>query len=190
MPTRPGSQTALLIVDVQVGVVAAAWQRDAIVGHIAIALARARAAAVPVVWVQHQDNELPPDTPAWQWVPELQPQGGELRIHKQFNSSFESTPLLAELDRLGVSHLVLAGAASNWCIRATAHGAMERGFDLTLVGDGHTTVDLELGPGRVVPARAIIDELNTAVQWLSYPGRRNRVVDAADLDFTAPFPPR
>lgn len=188
MPTRPGSHTALLVVDVQVGVVAEAWQRDAVVGHIAIAVAKARAAGVPVVWVQHQDDELPAGTPSWQWVPELQPEDGELRIHKQFNSSFEGTPLLAELERLGVGHLVLAGAATNWCIRATAFGALERGFDLTLVGDGHTTVDLALGPDRVVTARALIDDLNTAVQWLSYPGRRNRVADAADLDFAAPLP--
>ena len=186
MPTRPGSRTALLIVDVQVGVVADAWQRDAVVGRIAIAVERARAAGVPVVWVQHQDDELPAGTPAWAWVPELQPQDGELRIHKRFNSSFEDTTLLAELDRQGVSHVVLAGASTNWCIRATAYGALERGFDLTLVGDGHTTVDLDLGPERAVPARALVDDLNTAVQWLSYPGRRNRVVDAADLDFTAP----
>lgn len=190
MSTRPGTLTALLIVDVQVGVVADAWQRDTIVGHIALALARARAAGVPVIWVQHQDDELPAGTPAWQWVPELQPQEGELRIHKRFNSGFEDTPLLAELDRLGVGHVVLAGAATNWCIRATAFGALERGFDLTLVGDGHTTGELDLGPERAVPARALIDDLNTAVQWLSYPGRRNRVVDAADLDWVAPFPAR
>lgn len=185
MSIRPRTESALLVVDVQVGVVAGAWQRDAIVGHIAIAVARARAAGAAVIWVQHQDDELPPDTPAWQWVPELQPQPGELRLHKRFNSAFEDTPLLAALDRLGVGHLVLAGAATNWCIRATAFGALERGFDLTLVGDGHTTVDLELAPGRVVTAPCLIDDLNTAMQWLSYPGRRNRVVDAADLAFTA-----
>lgn len=189
MPTRPGSRTALLIVDVQVGVVADAWQRDAVVGRIAIAVARARAAGVPVVWVQHQDDELPAGTPAWEWVPELQPQDGELRVHKRFNSSFEDTTLLAELERLAVSHVVLAGASTNWCIRATAYGALERGFDLTLVGDGHTTQDLDLGPERTVPARALVDDLNTAVQWLSYPGRRNRVADAADLDFAAPAAP-
>lgn len=188
MPTRPGSRAALLVVDVQVGVVASAWQRDAVVGCIALAVARARAAGVPVVWVQHQDDELPAGTPAWEWVPELQPQDGELRIHKRFNSGFEDTALLAELDRLGVNHLALAGASTNWCIRATAYGALERGFDLTLVGDGHTTVDLDLGPGRTVPARALIDDLNTAMQWLSYPGRRNQVVDAADLDFTTGTP--
>ncbi|RTL42149.1 MAG: isochorismatase family protein [Burkholderiales bacterium] len=183
MPTRPGARSALLVVDVQVGVVASAWQRDAVVSRIALAVDRARAAGVPVVWVQHQDDDLPAGTPAWQWVSELQPHEGELRIHKRFNSGFEDTTLLAELDDRGVSHLVLAGASTNWCIRATAFGALERGFDLTLVADGHTTVDLDLGPGRTVPAQALVDDLNTALRWLAYPGRRNRTVDAADLDF-------
>ena len=186
MSTRPGSATALVVVDVQTGVVAEAWQRDVVVKNIAAAVERARAKGVPVLWVQHQDDELQAGTPAWQWVPELQPRDGEALIHKGFNSSFESTPLLAELDRLGVSHLVLAGAASNWCIRATAYGALERGFDLTLIADGHTTMDLDLGPGRCVQAASIVEDLNAAIQWLSYPGRRNTVVAAADLDFGVP----
>lgn len=186
MSTRPGSRQALLVVDVQQGLVAHAFDRDRVVANVALAVERARAEGAPVVWVQHHDQELPRDTPPWQWVAELQPREGELRIHKQHNSSFEQTPLLDELDRLGVGHLVLAGASSNWCIRATAYGALERGFDLTLVGDAHTTDDMELGPGRVVTAQAVIDDLNTAMQWLSYPGRRNAVVQAADLHFAAP----
>lgn len=186
MPTRPGSRTALIVVDVQNGVVADAWARDAVVANIASTVERARAHGVPVLWVQHGDDELVPGTPAWQWVPALQPQLDELRIDKRHNSSFEDTPLLAELDRLAVNHLVLAGAATNWCIRATAYGALERGFDLTLVADGHTTADLELGPGRRIPASSIVEDLNAAMQWLSYPGRRNAVVPAAELRFGPP----
>ncbi len=186
MTTRPSQSTALLIVDVQTGVVADAWARDAVVQNIANAVARARAEGVPVLWVQHQSEELPVGSAPWQWVPQLQPAEGEPLIHKQHNSAFEGTALLAELDRLGVGHLVLAGAASNWCIRATAYAALERGFDLTLIADGHTTSDLELGPGRRVTAQSVIDDLNTTMQWLSYPGRRNAVVNAAELSFAPP----
>lgn len=183
MSTRPGAKTALVVVDVQTGVVANAWQRAAVVSNIASVVQRARAGNVPVLWVQHGDDELKPGSPEWQWVPELQPLDGEARIDKRHNSAFEETPLLAELDRLGVAHLVLAGAATNWCIRATAYGALERGFDLTLVGDGHTTSDMALEPDRAVQARFVIDDLNAAMRWLSYPGRRNAVVDAAEVDF-------
>lgn len=183
MTTRTGTGAALLVVDVQVGVVAPAWERDRVVGQVALAVSRARTAGVPVVWVQHQDDDLRPDTPAWQWVPELQPQAEERRIHKHHNSAFEDTGLLAELDRLGVTQLFLAGAATNWCIRATAYGALERGFDLTLLSDAHTTRDMTLAPGQVVTARSMIDDLNTAMRWLSYPGRRNAAVPVAEAVF-------
>ena len=51
----------------------------------------------------------------------------------------EDTALEATLAARGVSHVVLAGAESAWCIRATAYGALERGYDLTLIDDAHTT---------------------------------------------------
>ncbi|WP_284332527.1 cysteine hydrolase family protein [Dyella flagellata] len=174
------------MVDVQAGVVASAWQRDRVVANVAVAVDRARAAGVPIVWVQHNDDELRRDTPEWQWVPELKPLESESRIHKQFNSSFEETPLLSLLEHHGVSHIVLAGAASNWCIRATAYAALERGFDLTLVEDAHTTGDMELEPGRLVAAQSIVEDLNAVMRWISYPGRKSGVVHAAELSFGSP----
>lgn len=183
MPTRSGSGSALLVVDVQVGVVAQAWERDRIVSNILLAVRKARAAGVPVVWVQHQDDELPPASDAWQLVSELEPLDSELRIHKRHNSAFESTELLSQLDRLGVARIFLAGAATNWCIRATAYGALDRGFDVTLISDAHTTQDMELEPGRVVEARGVVDDLNVAMRWLSYPGRSNAAVPVAEARF-------
>ncbi|MGC1817209.1 MAG: isochorismatase family protein [Casimicrobiaceae bacterium] len=183
MTTRSGSGSALLVVDVQVGVVAQAWERDRIVGNVSFAVRKAREAGVPVVWVQHQDDELAPDSPAWQLVPELEPLPGELRVHKSHNSAFESTELLSQLDQLGVARIFLAGAATNWCIRATAYGALERGFDVTLISDAHTAQDMELEHGRVVEARSVIDDLNVAMRWLSYPGRSNAAVPVAEATF-------
>ena len=183
MATRAGSKSALLVIDVQVGVVATAWERDLTIRNIAQAVARARAARVPVFWIQHDDADLARDTPEWQWVPELQPDGDETRIHKHHNSAFEGTTLLPLLDELEVSHLFIAGAATNWCIRATTYGALERGFDITLLKDAHTTRNMELAPDRVVDARSMIDDLNVAMRWLSYPGRANSVIAVAEADF-------
>lgn len=183
MTTRTGSRSALVVVDVQVGVVAPAWDRERILGNVSLAVRRARDAGVAVVWVQHHDEELVRDTPPWQWVPELQPGADELRIHKSHNSSFEETALSAELDRLGVSHIFLAGAATNWCIRATAYAALERGYDLTLLSDAHMTRDMALEPGRVVTARSMIDDLNLSMRWLSYPGRTNAAVPVDEARF-------
>lgn len=174
---REGSKGALVVVDVQVGVVDSAWEADRVVGNVARAVERAREAGVPVVWVQHQDDELVRDTPEWQWVPELVPRDGETRVFKEYNSSFEKTSLDDELARLEVAHLALAGAATNWCIRATAYAALERGYDLTLVSDAHTTGSDE--------AAAVVDDLNTVMTWVSYADVSNRTAAAEELDFTA-----
>src|SRR6478609_7364865 len=124
---REGNQGVLLVVDVQVGVVANAWDAQRVVGNVARTVERARKADIPVLWVQHGDDDLPRGSAQWQWVPELVPAQGEPLIHKQYNSAFEGTPLEDELARLGATHVTLAGCASNWCIRATAYGALERG---------------------------------------------------------------
>lgn len=184
---REGDKTVLLIVDVQVGVMAGAWEAPRVIANVARTVERARAQAVPVLWVQHADEQLPAGSPAWQWVPELVPADGEPLIGKQHNSSFEQTTLDDELRRLGATRIVLAGASSNWCIRATAYAALERGYDLTLVSDAHSTETMELDGGVSIAAATVIQELNIAMTWLSYPGRKNGIATAEAVAF-APAP--
>ena len=183
---REGNRAVLLVVDVQLGVMREAWDAARVVGNVVRAVERARERGVPVVWVQQTDDDLPEGSPQWQWVPELAPAAGERRIRKRFNSAFEATPLEHELDGLGATHIVLAGAATNWCIRATAYGALERGYDLTLVEDAHTTETMELDDGTRIEAARMVDELNLAITWLSYPGRRNGIALAGEVDFAVP----
>jgi nicotinamidase-related amidase len=180
---REGSRGALLIVDVQVGVMGDAWDAPRIISNVARAVERARGRSVPVIWVQHSDTDLPQDSPQWQIVPELTPATGESRIHKQFNSSFEDTSLDEELAKLGATHIVLAGAATNWCIRATAYAALDRGYDLTLIADAHTTATMALEDGVKIEAADIVRELNIAMSWVSYPGRVSATAAAEDVDF-------
>ncbi len=181
---RPGSKQVLMIVDVQVGVMVEAWERQPVIARIAHAVQKARAAGVPVVWVQHSNDErLPQGSAAWQWVPELQPGSDEARIHKRYNSGFEETPLEALLAELGAAHIVLAGAMTNACIRATAYAALERGYDLTLLADAHTTASFDVGDGRRLDAAQVVLDLNLSLRWLSYPGRRNAAVAVDDFSF-------
>lgn len=180
---REGNKGVLMVVDVQVGVVGDAWEAPRVIANVARAVERARAREVPVIWVQHASDELAHGSPAWQWVPELVPADGELRIDKRFESSFEQTPLEENLARLGASHIALAGAMTNWCIRATAYAALERGYDLTLIKDAHTTSSMELDNGQRIDAARVVDELNIAMTWLSYPGRKNGTVKAEEVDF-------
>lgn len=183
---REGNMGVLVVVDVQVGAVSQAWEAPRIVANVARAVARARGQGVPVLWVQHADQDLVLGSPEWQWVPELVPADGEPLIHKHFNSSFEQTALEEELAKLGATHIVLAGAATNWCIRATAYGALERGYDLTLIKDAHTTETMVLDDGVRVEAPSVIQELNIAMTWLSYPGRTNGTATAEQVNFSMP----
>jgi len=183
---RKGNKGVLLVVDVQVGVMREAWETPCVLRNIARAVERAREAGVAVIWVQHGDDELPPGSPEWQWVPELAPAPSELLIHKRFNSAFEETGLESALARLGATHIALAGAATNWCIRATAYAALDRGYDLTLIADAHSTETMVPEGGPHVEAAQLVADLNATMTWLSYPGRRNATATAEAIDFTAP----
>jgi nicotinamidase-related amidase len=181
LPDRPN--TALLVVDVQNGVVAHAHQRDEVVAHIRSLVDKARAEHVPVVWVQHSDDGLQPDTPEWQYVPELPVADGEPLVHKRFGDSFEDTTLEAELAARGVGRVVVTGAQSDACIRATLHGAFVRGYDTVLVGDAHTTEDLSRWGAP--PPDKVIAHTNMYWTWQAGPGRVAQVVDTAAVDFSA-----
>ena len=183
---REGNKPVMVVVDVQVGVMKEAWEAQRVIKNISRVVERARSKAVPVLWVQHSNQELPIGSGQWEWVPELVPAEGEALIHKKYNSSFEQTSLDSVLATLGATHIVLAGAATNWCIRATAYGALGRGYDLTLVKDAHTTESMQLDSGLRIEAETVIQELNIAMKWLEYPGLKNGVASANDIEFAVP----
>ena len=180
---RSGNKSVLMIVDVQVGVMKNCWDSECIISNINLAVEKAHNKGIPIICVQHSDDELKFRSPEWELAPQLSPLKTDSRIDKHFNSSFEETSLDELLSHLEVSHIVLAGAATNWCIRATAYAALDRGYDLTLIQDAHTTEDMEFEDGAVVRAEHIIRDLNTAMKWLSYPGRVNQSITAKDLVF-------
>lgn len=180
MSTRSvGTNTALLVVDVQVAVVARAHRRDETVGVIADLVERAREARVPVLWIQHHDADLPMGVDDWQIVSELSPNDDEVVVHKSYNDAFEETDLENHLDRLGVGSLVVTGAQTEWCIRSTLHGAIARGYDALLVADGHTTNDLS----AAIPATSIIELTNTYWLWHAVPARSAGVAMGQDVPF-------
>lgn len=183
---REGNKGVLLVVDVQVGVMREAWDAARIIKNLSRAVERARAQNVPVIWVQHAGRDLAYGSPEWQWVSGVTPAEGETIIHKQFNSSFEQTALDEELAKIGATHIALAGAATNWCIRATAYGALDRGYDLTLIKDAHTTGSMELDDGVKIEAAIVIHDLNIAMSWLRYPGRTNGTATAEAVYFASP----
>jgi nicotinamidase-related amidase len=174
--------TALLIVDVQVDVVSGAWDRDGVIGRINTLVDKARSEHVPVIWVQHSDDAMPSDSDGWQLVPELSPGEGEPLVHKRYGDSFEDTDLESLLSERQVGRLVVTGAQTDACIRSTLHGALVRGYDVTLVEDAHTTEDLRQWGVPVSPEQ-VIAHTNTYWSWSKSPGRQGDVAPAADVDF-------
>lgn len=181
MTTLDRPKTALLVVDVQNSVLDGAHQRETVIANISGLVDRARRDGVPVVWVQHSGQEMVRGGDGWSIVPELSPRDTEPLVEKCHGDSFEATTLEAELAGLGVGRLIVVGAATDHCVRSTIHGGFVRGYDVTLVGDAHTTEDLTEW-GAPQPAE-VIAHTNLYWKYQTAPGRTADVVDARDVDF-------
>jgi len=171
-----------MVIDVQKGVVADAYERDAVVANISTLVDKAREEGVPIVWVQHSDEQLEQGSDAWEYVPELARQESEPLVHKTFGDSFEDTDLEEVLAKAEVGRLVVTGAQTDECVRSTIHGAFVRGYDVTLVGDAHTTEDLSEW-GAPPPDQVIA---HTNLYWENHaaPGRTAGVTDTKDVTFS------
>jgi nicotinamidase-related amidase len=179
LENRPN--TALLVVDVQNGVVTGAHERDAVVANVGSLVEKARQEQVPVVWVQHSGEQLVKGSEDWRIVPELAPGDAEPLVEKNYGDSFEDTTLETVLSDLGVGRLVVVGAETDACIRSTIHGAFARGYDTSLVSDAHTTGDnTEWG---APPPDQVIAHTNLYWTYQTAPGRTAGTVATSDVDF-------
>lgn len=139
-------KTALLVIDVQhalcVGDYAAAGI-DGVIERINALSARARAAGLPVVLIQHEeaDGPLQYGSEGWQLAPRLVTAPGDLRLRKTAPDSFHRTELQDLLQQRGVTDLVVCGLQSEFCVDSTARRALALGYPVVLVEDGHSTLD-------------------------------------------------
>ena len=179
LENRPN--TALIVIDVQNGVVGEAHERDAVVANIGSLVEKARREQVPVVWVQHSDEDLAKGSDDWQIVPELAPGEAEPLVAKSYGDSFEDTDLETVLSGLAVGRLVVVGAQTDQCVRSTLHGAFTRGYDATLVKDAHTTEDLS--PWGAPPPDQVIRHTNMYWTHQDAPGRTAGTVETSEVDF-------
>lgn len=141
------TNTALLVIDAQANMFDPA---NPVVGMLAMLsrlgslVARARAARVPVVFVRNCGGAGDPDakgSPGWELHESLVPEAGELMLDKTTCDTFASTPLAEHLAARGVTHVVVAGLQSEFCVRETALGALAHKLAVTLVSDAHSTYD-------------------------------------------------
>jgi nicotinamidase-related amidase len=129
-------------------------------------LDRARVAGVPVVHVRNNGGAEDPDRPGttgWELVFDAQP--GEAVVDKHQPDGFAGTNLADLIPP--AAPVVIAGMQSEYCIRATALAALDRGHPVTLVRGAHATYDGELPAGQV--SQRIEAELSAAGVGLADP---------------------
>jgi len=176
---------ALLVIDVQHALCAGEWAAfdiDGVVDRINAIARQARAAGVPVFYVQHEEAEGPLgfDTPGWQLYARLDVAAGDPRIRKTGSDSFHGTELLSRLQSQGITDLVICGLQSEFCVDSTVRGALSRGYPVVLVADGHATVD-----NGVLPAATIAAHHNATLSQLGSYGPRCQAIPAAQVRIAA-----
>lgn len=176
--------STLLVIDMQRRVIAEAHDRDGVVARIAALVDRARTEKVPVVWVQHSDDQLLRASDGWQLADGLSPADGEPVVHKQYGDAFAETELADLLAETGTDRLVITGAASEQCVRAALHSAVLKGYDVVLVSDAHTTNDL-IFDDHNLPATQLIDMINVIAEYgLQWPDASGSVATAVEVQLT------
>ena len=147
------TKTALLVIDVQTGLISeSTYRKDEFISSLQSLLTACRGAGMPVVYVQHSDpedrEELPLGSEAWRIAHEVAPLDGEPVVEKRFNSAFRQTGLRALLDGMGTDTLIIAGMMTQYCIDATCKVAFEYGYSLVIPPETNTTLENEFFPAE------------------------------------------
>ena len=138
--------TALLVIDVQVGIVEGfhAYRGREVLEQINKLLAKARVSKASIMYVQHDGeagHPLEAGTAGWGIHPDIKPHEGDLVIRKRASDSFFETTLQKELKSRGIQRLIITGCMTEYCVDTTSRRAVSEGYDVTLVSDAHTTID-------------------------------------------------
>ena len=172
---------ALLIIDMQAALVPELWRGEELADRIPLLAERARDRGAPVVAIQQTGpaaTPFDPINPGWQLSPRLRLHDDDLRLRKSATDSFFRTNLAELLAERDVDTVVITGAATDYCVDATARSALSHGFDVILVGDGHAPAGVESDAG--LTAEQIISHHNRVLSQAIHPGGTLRVVAAED----------
>jgi nicotinamidase-related amidase len=174
---------ALVVVDVQQGLIQG-FEDDwlEVLPVINALVSRARGAGAPVVLVQHcgptPAHPLHRSHPGWALHPALDPRPGDLRVEKTWSDAFRDTNLDALLHEAAITRIVLVGAQTEFCVDTTARRAVSLGYDVDLVGDGHTTSE-----NGLLSRDQIIAHHNQTLANLAIEGVSLSVLPSAELSF-------
>jgi nicotinamidase-related amidase len=172
-----GSNTALLVIDMQVGLLdRSVYQAGDLLQRVGDVIAKAREADIPVIYIQHCGSSprhtLYPKVPGWAIHPDVAPQPGDLVIQKRFLDAFKQTELRRELESCRIRKLIVTGLQTEMCVDATCRRAAQMDYEVTLVMDGHSTFD-----NRYFTAHQLIEQENALI------GGVGRVAKAENISF-------
>ena len=162
-------KTALVIIDVQNGLFTikdfTIHHEDVLIKNIQSLIKKARKANVQIFYIQHNDTKgkrLETNTENWKIRLEITPRSEDIVIQKYNSDSFMNTSLDEELNKRGITRLVIAGLATPMCIDTTVRSAVTHGYKVILIQDAHSTIDSE-----VLKASQIIAHHNDILRWFS-----------------------
>jgi nicotinamidase-related amidase len=174
--------TALLIIDMQHALCSgddAAFGIDHVIERINALSGRARASGTPVILVQHEEDEGPLQfgSAGWALAVGLRTAAEDIKVRKKTPNSFHQTELHQLLQERGVSHLVICGLQTEFCVDTTVRQALPLGYSVTLVADSHSTTD------GALRAEQVIAHHNRTLRWMTSYGPRMEVKPAAEVTF-------
>lgn len=184
------SETALLVIDIQVGFFKEAQTEDdpdpvfqghEIIERLRSIISQAHKINMPVIYIQHcgpKGHPLEPHLPEWQIHPDIVPCQGDTIIYKSASDSFYHTELDHELKTKGIKSVVITGCQTEYCVDATSRSALSHGYDVVLVSDAHTTGDTD-----VLQAPQIIAHHNALLANIAHPDHKITLKTAKDLLF-------
>ena len=184
MPENVAPVEALLLIDLQVGSLAAVPDAECLVDRTAVLLAAARASGAVVVHVQNDGAAGmadEPGTPGWEL--HLPVGTGESVIRKPRDNAFDSTDLADLLTARGVRSVVVCGLMSEMCVSATARAASSLGYRVVLPHDAHATTNIPATPGLsdLIPAATV----SRVAEW-ALSDQIELVRDSRSVPFTSP----
>jgi nicotinamidase-related amidase len=169
---------AILVIDMQKGLVLGAYRQDELVATLNGLIARGRAAEVPVVFVQHNHATFEPmrrGSRGWEIYSELDRCAEDPVVEKEACDAFYETDLDATLKNLGVEELLVTGLQTEYCVDSACRAALSHGYDVVLVEDGHSTGDSDM------PAAEIVRHHNALLANMVHPSAKIRVLSAGEI---------
>lgn len=139
------NRTAVLIMDFQQRIIAnVATEPDAVVENAARALAGARAAGIPVIYVVHRGGPFAEYAPDVELHEGVAPAEGEMVITKVRPGPFSTTALDVTLREMGRDNLVIMGVATSGCVLSSVRWAVDINYSFIVLSDACSDGDPEV----------------------------------------------